>query len=286
MATVAADRLHRLGDGPVATVYSGQREGAAVAYKVYPRRFDKRTLSAFTKEQATLAGLREVTSLLVVDAVDELPTGEPALRMELCASSLALVVGGRGPMPAGDVVALGKAVATALSAAHDSGVVHGGMSPHNILFRAGGDAVLSDFGLPLRHATARDPLHALEFLPPETLRTGTLDVATDLYGLGALLHYALAGRTPHPGRLGEQPGERVLRILSEPVPALNAQDLPVSLATLVARLLAADPAHRPARASLVVDQLTALLPDTTTTPSESFDDFALPRPTTAPPPHP
>jgi hypothetical protein len=125
-------------------------------------------------------------------------------------------------------------------------------------------------------------LHAIEFLPPETLRTGTLTRSTDLYGLGALLHYALVGRTPHPGRLGEQPGERVLRILGKPVPAINAPDVPVAMATLVARLLAADPVHRPDDASQVAAQLAGLLPDAPPRPAVDFDDFAGAPP--APPP--
>jgi hypothetical protein len=280
MATVQTAQLVRIGDGPIATIYSGHHSGVAVAYKVFPKRFDKKTMSALAKEQATLSGLRRIPSILPVDAVDELPTGQPALRMELCASSLARVVERDGPMTAPEVMALGRAVALALSAAHEAGVVHGGMSPHNVLFRASGAPAVSDFGLTLREASARDPLHAIEFLPPETLRTGVLNESTDLYGLGALLHFALAGRTPHPGRLGEQPGERVLRILGEPVPALNARDVPVPLTTLVARLLAVDPAHRPAEAAAVADRLGALLPDPPPRPTDQFDDFAAPPPPT------
>ena len=43
---------------------------------------------------------------------------------------------------------------------------------------------MADFGITLRQAFTRDPLHAIEYLPPETLRTGTLNELTDLYGLG------------------------------------------------------------------------------------------------------
>lgn len=291
--------LTRLGDGPVATVYSGHHDGLPVALKVFPKRFDKRTMTAFTKEQSLLSGLRRVASILPVDAVDEVD-GKPALRLKLCPDSLASVVESGGPLPAADVVALGRAIALALAAAHDVGVVHGGMSPHNILFRASGEPAVSDFGLTLRQALARDPLHAIEFLPPETLRTGTLTRSTDLYGLGALLHYALVGRTPHPGRLGEQPGERVLRILGKPVPAINAPDVPVAMATLVARLLATDASHRPSDATEVATRLGGLLPNDPAEPEADFDDFAgsppappaptppsaQPTPPPAPPPSP
>jgi serine/threonine protein kinase len=268
--------LHRIDDGPVATVYSGHRAGVPVALKVFPKRFDKRTLSAFNKEQAKLSGVRRITSLLMVDGVEDLPTGESALRMELCTQSLAGLIERAGPLAAADVAVLGRAMAVALAAAHGVGVVHGGVSPSNVLFRENGEPVVGDFGVTLRQAFTRDPLHAIEYLPPETLRTGALDELTDLYGLGAVLHFALTGRSPHPGRLGEQPGERVLRILGEPVPAINRDDVPLGLSTLVARLLATVPEHRPQEAVQVAEHLTAMLPDSPTPQTEDWDDFDSP----------
>jgi serine/threonine protein kinase len=278
MSTAITD-LTRIGDGPVATVYTGHRNGAAVALKVFPKRFDKRTMSAFTKEQAKLGSVRRVTSILMADAVDELASGETALRMELCTQSLAGLVERVGPLAAADVIILGRAAAVALTAAHSAGVVHGGVAPDNVLFRTNGEPVLGDFGVTLRHAFTRDPLHAIEYLPPETLRNGTLNEATDLYGLGAVLHFALSGRSPHPGRLGEQPGERVLRILGEPVPAINRPDVPIGLSTLVARLLSTAPEHRPADAAQVADHLTSMLPNPPkAAPREDWDDFDTPTP--------
>ena len=266
--------LTRIEDGPVATVYSGHHKGAPVALKVFPKRFDKRTMAAFTKEQSRLAAVRRITSILMVDGVDELPSGEPALRMELCTQSLSALVEKVGPLAAQDVIVLGRAVALGLAAAHSAGVVHGGIAPNNVLFRNTGEPVVSDFGVTLRQAIARDPLHAIEYLPPETLRTGTLNESTDLYGLGAVLHFALSARSPHPGRLGEQPGERVLRILGEPVPAINRPDVPIGLSTLVARLLASTPDRRPSEAAVVADQLTSMLPNPPKAATrDDFDDF-------------
>ncbi|MFC4858790.1 serine/threonine protein kinase [Actinophytocola glycyrrhizae] len=284
VATIDSAGLHRVDDGPVATVYSGQRAGLPVVWKVFPKRLDKRTMAAFNKEQAKLSTVRRVTSILPVAGVDELDTGESAVRMERCTQSLAALVERVGPLPPADVVVLGRAVAVALAAAHGAGVVHGGVSPHNILFRTTGEPVLADLGVTLRQAFARDPLYAIEFLPPETLRTGVLNEDTDLYGLGAVLHYALSGRSPHPGRLGEQPGERVLRILGAPVPAINNPDVPIGLSTLVARLLAADPARRLGDASAVAGQLGAMLPGSPQRPAaDDFDDFGASRPAPMPP---
>ncbi|MEV8440694.1 serine/threonine-protein kinase [Actinosynnema sp. NPDC051121] len=245
-----------LGDGPVATVYSGLHEGRPVALKVFPKGFGKRVMAAFEKERAALP---DVPSILRVAGVETLSGGRQALRMELCAQSLASLVGRVGPLPAADVAVLGQAVASGLGAAHGAGVIHGGISPHNLLFRASGEPVVADFGVTLRHAFPRDPLHVIEFLPPEALRTSVLDVRTDLYGLGAVLHFALTGRSPHPGRLGEPADERVLRVLRTPVPAIARPDVPVALSTVIARLLAIDPVHRPADAMTVAEQLAGMV---------------------------
>ncbi|WP_406631319.1 serine/threonine protein kinase [Amycolatopsis sp. WGS_07] len=245
-----------LANGPVAAVYSGLPGGVPVALKVFPARFDRATLSTVEKERGKLSA---VASVLPVHAVDQLPDGRHALRMELCPQSLAALLDRVGRLGPADAAVLGHGVATALAGAHAAGVVHGGVKPSNVLFRASGEPVLADFGVALRQAFPRDPVESLEFLAPETLRTETLDERTDLYGLGALLHLALTGRPPLPGRLGEPVGERVLRLLRTPVPAIHEPGVPVELSTVVGRLLAPDPANRPADAGWVADRLGEMI---------------------------
>jgi hypothetical protein len=264
-----------LGAGPVATVYSGLYGGVPVALKVFPARFDRATLAAAERDRVRL---REIPAVLSVDGVEQLPDGRHAVRMERCAQSLAELLAGGGRLDPANAVELGYAVATALAAAHTAGVVHGGVQPANVLFRTSGQPVLADFGVALRQAFPRDTARELEFLAPETLRDETRDERTDLYGLGALLHLALTGRPPLPGQLGEPAGERVLRLLRTPVPAIHQDGVPVILSTVVGRLLAPDPAHRPPDAAWVAEVFAEMLPrpDTTAEPDGAFDDFPEP----------
>ena len=259
MTTTAATTMGAvIGTGPVATVYSGLYEGMPVALKVFPGKAARRALSVFEREQNKLRA-KSVPSTVPVHGVEQLADGRTAVRMELCTQSLAALVRRVGRLEPANVIVMGHAAATALAAAHALGVVHGGVNPNNVLFRATGEPLLSDFGVTLRHAFARDPLQSVESLPPETLRDDILDQRTDLYGLGVVLHVALTGRWPHPGRLGEHLGERVLRVLGSPVPAINLPGVSVELSTVIARLLAADPAHRPSDAGVVVGQLGVML---------------------------
>jgi serine/threonine protein kinase len=244
--------------GPVATVHAGLVAGKPMAWKVFPAKFDRRTLAAVERDQTKLRALS--APILPVDGVERWD-GRHVLRMELCAESLAARIRRAGPLPVAETLVLGHSLALALAAAHGAGVLHGAVNPDNVLFRAPDEPVLTDFGVALREAFPRDPLHAIEYVSPETMRTSTVAEHTDLYGLGAVLHVALTGRSPHPGRLGEQQGERVLRVLRSPVPAISRPDVPVSLATVVARLLAGEVRNRPPDATWVATRLAELLPE-------------------------
>lgn len=277
--------LAPLGGGPMATVYAGTRvvTGEAVALKVLDERLSKRTRNEVERELARLTPLRGRVPVLVADALEDMPDGRTALRMELCPQSLTDLIATEGPLSAPDALALGRSLAAALKAAHDAGIAHGGVSPGNVLFRPSGEPVLSDFGLALRRAFPREPGPGVDYLAPETLRDGTADERSDLYGLGAVLYLALSGASPHPAALGEEPDDRVLRVLGTPVPRLTRTDLPVGFAEVVAALLAKDPALRPSDITVVIGWLDGMAvqvsPDAPPTPvaapdPSGFDDFA------------
>ncbi|MEJ2858040.1 MULTISPECIES: serine/threonine protein kinase [unclassified Saccharothrix] len=286
METVIAPRL--LASGPVATVYAATLAdtGAEVAVKVYAERFDRDTTEWLDRERRALASAA-VPQVLPVDGVVELPDGRSGVRMQLCHGSLAaLLSSGVGSPGVRDALGVGLAVARALAAAHSVGVVHGGVTPDNVLWHGSGEFVVSDFGLSLRERFPRDPTHALEFTAPETLRDDTRTTASDLYGLGAILYTMLTGAPPFPRRTGEPPSERILRVLREQVPPVRGEGVPHELADAVNRLLAKDPAARPADAG----ELARLFEDLLTTPHHPTftappPPFAAPPPF-APPPHP
>ncbi|GGP81567.1 serine/threonine-protein kinase [Saccharothrix coeruleofusca] len=232
-----------LGRGPVAEVYAVD----GVALKVFPGKFDRRALSVIERERARLAELS--APVLPLDGIELVDGTRHAFRMELCAGSLADRVRREGPLSSEEVDALCGSLSRALASAHALGVLHGGITPANVLFRANGEVVLADFGVAQRQQFRRDPLAGIEWVSPETLRTGVVEAATDVYGLGAVLHFALTGRSPHPSRIGELTGERILRVLSDPVPAVSRPDVPVALSTAIGRMLAPDPARRPAPAA-------------------------------------
>jgi serine/threonine protein kinase len=244
---------------PAGSVLAGVHAatGQAWALKVLPERLDRRTRTEVEGELRRLAPAAQHAPIVVGDRIVELGDGRRAVRRELLAQSLPELIAAFGPLSVPDTLALGSALAEALAAA---GVVHGGVTPGNVLFRASGEPVLTDFGVALRRAFPPDGDPS--FRAPETIRDGIFDAPADRYGLGAILYLALTGKPPFPRRPGEADGDHVLRVLIEPPPPIDRDDLPPGLSTLVTELLAKDPAQRPAdpAARLARPELPAAVP--------------------------
>lgn len=176
--------------------------------------------------------------------------GHPYLVMELCTGSYAARIGSAGP---DEVREVGRWIADALAAAHESGVLHRDVKPANLLTSQYDSPMLADFGLAVLldqrdGAAPLDPLTPA-YAPPESLQFGTAPTpAGDVYALGATLYALLAG---HPPRL-PGPGVPTVAVLMEryqqPVPALPG--VPEGLHAVLCRSLATDPADRPTAAQL------------------------------------
>jgi serine/threonine protein kinase len=243
-------------------VYRGRQTdtGRGIVVKVLPAPFDRTGRASFDREQSRIAQLRDVPAILPVDEIGVLADGRPYLISELCAESCADRLRRDGPFPTRQVAWLGRELAGALARAHEAGVVHGAIRPTNVLLRRSGQVVLCDFGTALRHVYPGDPDRDDEFAAPETLCDGVLDPRSDLYGLGATLFVTLTGRVPFPGRIGEHPGARILRVINEPVSMPGPDVAPPALAAVLTQLLASDPDGRPETAAQVADQLAAAFP--------------------------
>jgi serine/threonine protein kinase len=146
------------------------------------------------------------------------------------------------PIPAGQVWALGSALAQVLAAVHARGVVHCDVKPSNLLIR-GEDVRLIDFGI-ARHVGQRcggdgTVECSRGWAAPEQLRAEPATPAVDVFAWGCLLAY-LAGDV-HPFASQDEQ-EWILRVQSaEP----DLVGVPPVLAGVIRQALGRDPGQRP-----------------------------------------
>lgn len=137
----------------------------------------------------------------------------------------------RGVQPSSRIARIGRTLAEALDYVHSYGVVHGDVSPANVLVNESGDATLVDFGSATRafeSAAAREIGHASDprygtagYIAPERLSLGIFDVRSDLYSLGCILGELATGKRPPQAAeaLGTGPLSELIRRLLEEDPA-------------------------------------------------------------------
>lgn len=144
-------------------------------------------------------------------------------------------------------------VASALTYAHARGILHGNITPRNILLRRGGTLVLTDFGQglalrpPIRQTgNVAQAARVSAYRAPEQLLGGRVDERTDLYALGALLFELLTGTTPYSGTSAS---ELLMQQLQQPPPSPQEvlHDVRDACALVIVRALAREPSHRFAR---------------------------------------
>ena len=150
-----------------------------------------------------------------------------------------------------DTVAIGRAVASALSHAHGLGIVHRDIKPENILFRAG-QAAVTDFGIARAVGVAGGDqltrtgmaIGTPAYMSPEqSAGDRDLDTRSDVYALGCVLYEMLVGQPPF---TGVTPQAVLARHAIEPVPPLRTvrHAIPSALEAVVLRALAKTPADR------------------------------------------
>jgi WD40 repeat protein len=154
-----------------------------------------------------------------------------------------------------------EAVAQAVQHAHERGVLHRDLKPSNILLDDRAEPCVADFGLagwyntenpkPLTAAVVGTPSY---MAPEQADDPASVTTAADVYGLGAVLYYLLAGRPPFQA---ETALATMNMVVNQPAvsPAAINQDVPRDLATICLKCLEKNAAHRYRSAGEVADDL-------------------------------
>jgi tRNA A-37 threonylcarbamoyl transferase component Bud32 len=240
-----------LGKGGMAHVYRGTDRilDRTVAIKVLAGKYagDERSVARFRREAQAAAGLNHANIVGVYDTGDE--GRMHYIVMEYVeGETLGDVLRRDGRLDAHHAAAIAAEVATALQAAHDSGLVHRDVKPGNVMIDRDGRVKVVDFGI--ARAAADDTLTqtglvlgTASYLSPEQAQGLTVDARSDVYSLGCVLYQMLTGRPPFEG---ETPVSIAFKHVNEtPIPPRDIdRSIPPHLDQAVMRATEKDPDAR------------------------------------------
>ena len=253
--------LAPLGQGGMARVYRAHQESLdrEVAIKVLPPWYasDRSFVERFQLEARLVARLSHPNIVTVHDASEQ--NEHLYIVMQLVDGGtlkhrLDILHAQHKVMDVAEATPIFVQLASALSYAHEQGVIHRDVKPVNVLSDRSGRPILSDFGIAKvlegtkNHLTRPGAgVGTPEYMSPEQCYGGPVDGRADIYALGVMLFEALTGQTPflgdsYPalarGHLHEQP----------PRPHLLNPTLSPAVERVILVALEKDPARRFQRA--------------------------------------
>ncbi len=252
-----------LGSGGMADVYLAH-DGILdrdVALKVMSTRYadDDEFVERFRREAQSAAALSHPNIVSIFDR-GEAEDGTYYIAMEyLPGGTLKDRILKRGPLPPRTAAAVALQIAEALRVAHDRGVVHRDIKPHNILITGAGDVKVTDFGIARAASSSTmtrtgSILGTAHYISPEQAMGEPVGPASDLYSLGIVLYEMLTGELPYdadtPLGIAMKHVNGRLRTPKDVNPAV-----PDGINAITIRLLAKDPDDRYADDAELIEDL-------------------------------
>src|SRR5216684_4200721 len=179
--------------------------------------------------------------------------------------SLKELIATRGPLPVSVTLTIGKQLCRALEVAHEQGVIHRDIKPHNIVVEPSGVLKVMDFGIARLENRSKEEgltkdgmsIGTPDYMSPEQLSGRELDARSDLYSTGVVLFECLTRRLPFEadttyGLIAKQLEEEA------PDPRTFNPDVPEALARLVLKAMAKETGDRYRTAAEMHDALAAI----------------------------
>ena len=224
----------KIGTGGMGEVYRAHDEqlDRDVALKVLPAGTlaDDAARKQFRKEALALAKLNHPNIETVYEFASQ--DGVDFLAMELIPGEALSEKIKAGPVPQPDIVRLTLQLCEGLAAAHDHGIIHCDLKPHNLFVTPDGWLKILDFGLAKRmhselggattrsvSTDTRTVSGTVPYMSPEQLSGQATDARTDIYSTGAVLYEMATGQRAFPQTQGPQLMGAILH--QEPTPAIT-----------------------------------------------------------------
>jgi serine/threonine-protein kinase len=270
--------LARIGGGGMAVVYKAHDQllNRYVAIKVLRQQFvhDEDFIRRFRREAQSAASLSHPNVVSIYDVGQEADTHYIVMEY-VEGRNLNEIIKERAPLQVEEAVNIASQICDALDHAHQNGIIHRDIKPHNILIGRNGRVKVTDFGI-ARAVTSSDitqtgsVIGSVHYFSPEQARGASQGEKSDLYSLGIVLYQMLTNRLPF---LGESPISVALKHLQEQVvdPRSVNPYIPQSVENIILKALRKNPNERYQSARQMLNDLErALLPDRLNEPKITF----------------
>jgi len=256
--------LGALGKGGQAVVYRARHKPLerAVAIKVLLEGTDPDVSARLLREARLLAGLKHPNLVQIYDVGTIGPDERPYLVMECVEGGTLSQWMKQQPPTLEQALSIATQLAGAMGAAHEVGIIHRDIKPANVLMdRNGTWPKLADFGVAKpadsELTQAGLAMGTPSYMAPECFQ-GEVGPASDVYALGLILYRMVVGRLPFRGKMAY---EWMAHHLGTEVVIPEEAKVPKPVADAILRLLAKDPAERPADGAAAEALLLSLTPD-------------------------
>src|SRR5881296_3672487 len=245
-----------IGVGGMGEVYLARDErlGRKAALKLLPDSLtiDETQLSRFKNEARSASALNHPNILTVYEIGTE--GNRQFIATEFIEGITLRASIARGRINPHAALEIAVQVASALTAAHEAGVVHRDIKPENIMLRPDGYVKVLDFGIAkLTEQRLASDDHTIEttaglqtrpglvlgtahYMSPEQARGQKVDARSDIWSLGVVLYEMVAGSPPF---RGETPSDCIASILTTEPPPLSGvlSNVPLNLESIVQKAL-------------------------------------------------
>ncbi len=198
--------LQIIGTGGMAVVYKARchRLNRLVAVKVLKDEFaqDEEFRSRFRAESQAVAILSHPNLVSVYD-VSRSNAVEYIVMELIDGMTLKQFMDRKGALTHKEAVHFTTQILKALQHAHEKGIIHRDIKPHNVMLLRDGTIKVTDFGIARFVATQgtlnNEALGSVHYISPEQAKGGHIDTRTDIYSTGVMLYEMLTGRLPYEG---------------------------------------------------------------------------------------
>lgn len=197
--------LEKISEGGMSTIYKAYCNvlNRVVAVKILKQEFsnDEEFLKKFNNEAKSAASLNHPNIVGVYDIGSDDDVSYIVMEY-VDGKNIKQIINERGSFAEKGALEILRQICVALKAAHDQGIVHRDIKPHNIMINKFGIVKVGDFGIAKATSSATitksdSIMGSVHYISPEQAKAEYVDKRSDIYSLGIVFYEMLTGKVPY-----------------------------------------------------------------------------------------